>query len=267
MMATGNVLAGQNEDILARILQKAKKEDWKGLEIGALMGKVGLEFVGTPYEGGTLEGTGPERCRVILDGLDCVTFFETVFAIAFMINNDQSTLDDLRNRVAFTRYRGGVLNGYTSRLHYTAEWISDNDRKGTIVDVTPQVGGENVKFNVNFMSKHPKYYKPLTDNPSLLKEIAKIEKQINATPRSVIAEKNIRANEKGLMTGDIIAITTSKKGLDYSHTGMILVEDGVARFMHASTTHKKVVVDSSISVYVASVTAHTGISVLRPTGL
>ena len=265
-MPAGRLIAGGTSSILSSILDKAHAGNWENLPFGELMGKVGLEFVGTPYEGGTLESTGREQCRVVLDGLDCVTYFESVLAIAWMIKNGKTAMSDLVDRVEFTRYRGGKLNGYTSRLHYTAEWIKDNIKKGTVTDVTPSLGGSDTYFNVNFMSKHPQYYGPLKKSPKLVQEISEIETSINATKYAVIPQDLIAKSESGLKTGDIIAVTTSKRGLDYSHTGMILVKDGVAHFMHASSTHKKVLVDDSVSKYVKSVKAHTGITAVRPTG-
>ena len=42
--------------------------------------------------------------------------------------------------------------------------------------------------------------------------------------------------------GDIIAIVTKKKGLDYSHLGFaVWGEDGKLRLLNASSVHKKVV--------------------------
>jgi len=41
-------------------------------------------------------------------------------------------------------------------------------------------------------------------------------------------------------------------------------EKGRARFMHASTTYKKVVIDSTISEYLYKFKKHAGILVARP---
>ena len=112
----GRLIAGGTSSILSDILDKAHAGKWENLPFGELMGKVGLEFVGTPYEGGTLESTGREQCRVVLDGLDCVTYFESVLAIAWMIKNGKTAMSDLVDRVEFTRYRGGKLNGYTDSV-------------------------------------------------------------------------------------------------------------------------------------------------------
>ena len=255
---------GSGGDVLSKIIARAEREAWSEIPTGELMGLIGKEFLGVPYVGGTLEGAGPEVCRLDLGGLDCVTYFENALGIARMIQVHGDSIQDLMNEITYTRYRGGELDGYISRLHYTAEWISDNIKKNVVKDITSDLGGVPLDIHVDFMSKHPQYYTPLKNDPALVKRIAKIEASINATPRTYIPKGKIRAIESQLQTGDIIAVATSKKGLDYAHTGMILRKDGVSHFMHASTTHKKVLIDKPIGEYVAGVKAHTGITAVRP---
>jgi hypothetical protein len=150
-------------------------------------------------------------------------------------------------------------------LHYTADWIQDNIAKGVVRDVTPQLQADPFPLDVHFMSSNPRFYKPLTQDPALVQEMAAIEARINVTSRTYVPKARIADVASQLQTGDIIAITTSKEGLDYAHTGMILVTpDGVRHFMHASAQKKKVLIDQSIDAYVNSVRTHTGISVVRP---
>ena len=63
--------------------------------------------------------------------------------------------------------------------------------------------------------------------------------------------------------GDIIAITTSTKGLDVSHVGIAVKVDGEIHLMHASSKEGKVVIDKhSLQEYVRRNRA-TGIRVVR----
>ena len=249
--------------LLSVIVNAAQMGQWTSLPIGERMIKVAQYFVDVPYVGGTLGGE-PEACRINLAGMDCVTFFENTLDIARMLAHGGSTIDDLRKELTFTRYRNGTLNGYESRLHYTADWIANNIEKKVVADVTPQLGGVPLKVNVSFMSTHPQYYRPLQEQPALIETMGAIETAVNKIPRSYIPRNGIREIENKLQSGDIIAITTSKDGLDYAHTGLINVVNGEARFMHASSSQKKVVLDRTISEYVNSVTSHTGITVVRP---
>lgn len=251
--------------IVSQAVRRAKTEGWDALPIGPLMGNIGQLLLGTPYVGGTLEGDGPEICRLDLTGLDCVTYFENVLCLARVIKKRKATFEALLDEITYTRYRGGSLDGYASRLHYTAEWIDDNIRKRVVSDVTPQLSPEPFPLDVHFMSSNPRLYKPLKDNPELVATMAQIEQRINATSRTYVPKARIAEIESLLQTGDIVAITTSKKGLDYAHTGMVLVdEQGGRKFMHASQQKKVVRIESSLHAYVNDVRTHTGISVLRP---
>ena len=265
MKASLPLAVNSTDSKFEKITAKAKAEEWHTLPMSDLMGKIALEFLGTPYAGGTLEINATEQCVINLDKLDCVTFFENVLGLARMIKLQGYDFDDLIKQVTFTRYRNGKIDGYTSRLHYTSDWIYDNVKKGTVSDITKSLGGEAIKFNVSFMSKHPQYYKPLKNNPALIKKIKAIETAINERTYYYIPKNKVRAIEDKLQTGDIIAIVNTAKGLDYSHTGLIYRENDVAHFMHASSLKKKVIIDKSISQYLLhSKKSNKGISILRP---
>ena len=250
---------------LETVIAEADRQGWSQLPIGELMGKIGQLFLGVPYVSGTLEGPGVEICRIELGGMDCVTFYENVLGIARMIKLGGSSMNDLRKQITLTRYRGGVINGYQSRLHYTADWILDNVAKKTVVDITHAVlNGRSFDKEVDFMSSHPKYYPALNEDRTLIDEFKAIEEAINDATLHYVPKEEVPAIESKLQTGDIVAITTSKNGLDYAHTGLILVRDSEARFMHASTSKKKVTIDVTISRYLQTVATHTGITVVRP---
>jgi len=250
--------------IFSQAVRQSRSEGWQALPIGDLMGKVGQLFLGTPYVGGTLEAEGPETCRVDLTGLDCVTFFESTLAIARVIKKGGSTWNDLIAEVTYTRYRTGTLTDYTSRLHYTADWIEDNVRKGTVRDVSRDIGGVLFPIRVNFMSENPRYYRPLKQDTAMVSRIAEIERTHGTTTRYYVPKDSIATIESQLQTGDIVAITTTKAGLGYAHTGLIVREGSEARIMHASLQKKKVILDRRVSEYVAGVKSHSGISVVRP---
>jgi hypothetical protein len=266
--STNMLIADDNhfnsDAVFDRLIFTAKKNHWEKLQIGELMGKLGKELLNTPYVGGTLEGDGPEICRVTFSGLDCVSFFENVLCTARVIKQRKSKFSDLIEAITYTRYRAGKLTDYTSRLHYTSDWIYDNILKGTVVDVSKQLGGEEYKFKLSFMSSNPKYYKPLISSEVLTKKMSEIENVINQRAYYIIPKNKIESIEKNIITGDIIAIATEKKGLDYSHTGLAYHSKGITSFMHASSKKKKVVIDKSISEYVFDIKSNIGITVLRP---
>ena len=259
--------------IFDHLIEEMIKRDYHTLPIGECMGKIGSMMIGTRYVGGTLE-LMPERCILDLNGLDCVTFFENTLNIArtAKIKNNgltQSansiTFRDVLDQIEFTRYRDGNLEGYTSRLHYTSEWILDNVKKGVIKDLTKELGGKPFNVKVSFMSENPQYYPQLTAQPSLINKMRLVEYGINNTRHWYIPNSQVKEIESKLQTGDIIAIATNKSGLDYSHTGMIIKNaKGMALFLHASSAKKRVYLDKRISTYLSESSTSIGISVLRP---
>lgn len=68
-----------------------------------------------------------------------------------------------------------------------------------------------------------------------------------------------------IQNGDLIALTTSDKGLDIGHVGIaVKMPDGKIHFMHAPLVGSKVQIsESSLSDYVKQIKKHTGIIVLR----
>ncbi len=248
-----------------RIISLATHQKWHQLPIGEIVVLAGREMLGTPYVASTLESKGDEVCTVNLMALDCVTFFENALCMARVIKRQESSFEELYADVTFTRYRSGILDGYTSRLHYTADWIKDNIAKSTIDDVTMSLGGEKINFNLNFMSSNVKYYPQLVQNPELVNQIKFIEISLNSTDFYIIPNSKVASIESKLLPGDIIAIATSKSGLDYSHVGLIYRDkSGKARFMHASSTKKEVIIDATISRYLSTNSSSIGITVLRP---
>lgn len=226
------------------------------------------QFLNYPYKAGTLEGEGDEICRLDMTGFDCVTFVETSLSLSRMIMKGYNSFESFVDEVIYTRYRNGELKDYTSRLHYTSDWIYDNIRKNVVEDLSKELGGIKFPLNVNFMSSHPEYYPPLRKNQAFIDRIIKIEKEINSRQYFYIPEDNVKEIEPFLRGGDIICIATNKTGLDYSHLGFAYIEESKkkkkARFIHASSKQKKVIIDKTISEYLGQSANSIGISVARP---
>lgn len=256
--------SSKSKQLFQDIAAKFPKSALDKMTIGQLTAEVGKCFLGTPYVGGTLDREIKENVVVDLTGLDCVTFWENSLNIARILKTDKKSFNDLLNAVQYTRYRYGELTDYTSRLHYTSEWIIDNIRKGVIEDITSQLGGYKAVPKPDFMSKNSDFYKQLKNNDELVKKIADIEKVISKNNLNYIEKSKISKIEDKIKSGDMIAIVTRKQGLDYAHVGIAIVINGECRLMHASLKQKKVVIDTTISKYLAGVDSHLGISVCRP---
>ncbi len=132
-------------------------------------------FLGVPYEGATLEKGNDKQCFVYLQGLDCTTYVENVLAFFFA---EHFTEQEFVQQLTTLRYRGGEPKGYSSRLHYLTEWISDNEQKGFVKDVTKELGGVRLKKQIDFMTKHRKLYTSLKCS-KFFKAMQVVEKKLS----------------------------------------------------------------------------------------
>ena len=255
----------RTRNIFSRMIKRAKEEKWDSLPIGECVGNIGLLLVDTEYVAGTIEGEGPEICRVDLTGLDCVTFYENVLCTARILKKGKTTYADFIAELTLTRYRAGKLTDYTSRLHYTSDWIYDNEKKKVVRNITRKIGGKEYPVEVSFMSKNPGYYPALKEFPEFIKTIAQFEEEISKRRHWYIPKGKVRKTQKHIRTGDIIGLATNKEGLDYAHTGLAYRDGkGKLRFLHASSKKKKVLLDTELYKYIKSVETFTGITVARP---
>ncbi|WP_300795846.1 N-acetylmuramoyl-L-alanine amidase-like domain-containing protein [uncultured Bacteroides sp.] len=223
-------------------------------------------FIGTPYKGGTLDSGRNETLIVRTDSLDCTTYVETVLALYLSSFKDNPGYDDFSESLRYIRYRGGVIDGYASRLHYFSDWASDNEKKDILQEVTKE-GEHDVRIcSLNYMTTHSNLYRQLKDNDSLISEISKVEKswidyKMPYIPKNVL---NSSKDDSPVEDGDIIALTTNISGLDVLHLGFALWIDGRLHLLHASSLHGKVIIDTStIFDYLKNRNKHTGIRVLR----
>ncbi len=252
-----------------RIARKAVKGQWGRLPMGTRMVKVAKELEGLPYKSYTLEiHNHIESPSVNLQGMDCWTFFETCLGICRMLETPKPSYPprDLLRQIEWTRYRNGRCNGnYLDRIHYLAEWYSDNKKRGNIKDLTRSFPNTRMHNKCREMSILWKSYRYLKHNPHLRRGMAAQEARVTRMPVYMVPKHKVAGIESRLRDGDIIGIASSHDGGFCSHVGIIIKDaQGRSRFMHASTTYKKIVIDSTISGYLSQFKKHAGILVARP---
>ncbi len=252
-----------------RIARKAVKGQWGRLPMGSRMVKVAKELEGLPYKSYTLEiDNHIESPSVNFQGMDCWTFFETCLGFCRMLETPKPSYQprDLLRQIEWTRYRNGRCNGnYLDRIHYLAEWYSDNKKRGNIKDLTRSFPNTRMHNKCREMSILWKSYRYLKHNPHLRRGMAAQEARVTRMPVYMIPKHKVAGIENRLRNGDIIGIASSHDGGFCSHVGIIIKDaQGRSRFMHASTTYKKIVIDSTISGYLGQFKKHAGILVARP---
>lgn len=236
--------------------------------------RVGELAAGTPYVPGTLDayiragGSAPaaEPLTLSLTRFDCVTLVEACIAVGRVADHPgPPSWERLGHETERMRYRGGERRGYASRLHYFSEWISDGERRGLVEDRGAELGGAEDVRPLRFMSAHRASYPALADD-GVFREIAAMERRLDAHARRVIPSKQLPAVVDRIESGDVLAFATDIPGLDVTHAAFAhRGPDGVLRVLHAPLSGGVVeVTRTTLPEYVAAIRRCTGVLVARP---
>ena len=227
------------------------------------------KLLGLPYVAHTLEVNRRERLVVNLRQLDCTTYVENVVALTMCARQKAYTFNAFCDNLRTIRYRGGSVPHYVKRLHYFTDWIEDNTAKGLCREVQAPVPPFTAVQDVNvyYMSTYPEKYKMLKDNPEYVPQIAETEKALNKksfryVPKSAV--KNTTLLRSTIKDGDILALTTTLKGLDIQHVGFAVWHDDGLHLLNASSLRRKVVEEPlTLYSYLQRQRTMTGVRVVR----
>jgi hypothetical protein len=229
MMSRKSTLAAD----LQRILKPLAYEDKLAKRIEAISG----QFLDCPYVTNSLIGSVdvPEQLTIKLDGFDCVTYMETVLALAL-----SETAEQFTEKLIRIRYKNGVVE-WQQRNHYMVDWWRNNERQGLLQNITR--GAQAVEKNREL---------------NIIKDLPSQHASFRVFPK-----KKIRSLEHLIKTGDFVCFATTKKNLDVFHTGILLRRDDKMLLRHASRTAKKVV-DQDLRDFLKK-NRMSGLVLLRPT--
>ena len=244
-----------------------------GISLGRAAVRVGALAAGTPYVPYTLEeylrnGGSPlqEPLTLSLAHFDCVTLVESCLAVARLARTDQGpTWKRLGQEIERMRYRGGTRAGFTSRLHYFSEWITDGEKRKLVKDLGKELGGTADNRPLRFMSEHREEY-PALANDGVFQDIKEIERRLSQNPRQVLALERIPQVARRIETGDVLGFATRIAGLDVTHTAFAYRDRvGVLRVLHAPLSGGVVeITRATLPEYVGAIRRSTGILVARP---
>ena len=225
------------------------------------------KMLGVPYVAGTLDGNEEEQLVVLVDSLDCTTFVETVLAFCIADKRGERDYEGFKKALTQIRYRDGILNGYTSRLHYFSDWIRNNEQMGFVKECTSETACSQPKeLWLDFMTTHVDSYLPMKKDPELVLEMAAHEKNWQGTVVSYIPKEklNLSPEELKIQDGDVLAMVTNIKGLDIVHVGFAFWKDNQLHLLHASSSAKKVIEDPKTQYESSKNTkAHIGVRAIR----
>ena len=256
----------QDSIMVCRVLAEAKKAQIPTEQLTLFFAR---KFLGVPYVAHTLEVNDEDQLVVNTRQLDCMTLVETVVALTLCAKEGKCSFTDYADKVRTLRYRGGQLDGYTSRLHYFSDWIMDNEQLGLVQEISmPDPPFSAVqKLSVNYMSRHPQAYKALKAHPEWVSTISQQEQALTGRTCPYIPKSRMQNNDvmrRAVHDGDILALTTTMAGLEISHLGFAVWREDGLHLLNASMIYKKVVEDDQLlRDYLQKRKSATGVRVIQ----
>jgi hypothetical protein len=204
--------------------------------VGQRIDVISRAFLGTPYRSFTLVGgpDKPEQFVVRDDGFDCVTFCETVLAAARVWRSA-----DFERALRQIRYRESQVD-WRARNHYWSDWSEFNIANG-VCRAVMLPGGVAI-------DKALTYERGLGERQALF---------------TAIPSASLMTHVERLRTGDIIGFLSERPGLDYFHTGFIVVGRGNKVWLRHAAKSRRQVVDEDLARFMAR-THVKRVTVLRP---
>ena len=231
------------------------------------------QLEGTPYVAATLEVNKTEQLVVNLRQLDCTTLVENVAALTLTTRQGSARWQDFCHWLTMLRYRRGRMDGYLSRNHYFSQWVRSGVEQGLLLEPKATPAGNYWPFcgvqqtDLHFMSTHPDAYPMLGRDPQTLEQLRAAEQETAGDSVRYIPSHLLNRSREALkyvQDGDILALVTSRDGLDVSHLGLAQWQDGRLHMLHASSQHGRVLLDPQpLFEYMQKRTSLLGIRVVR----
>ncbi|HJQ69110.1 MAG TPA: N-acetylmuramoyl-L-alanine amidase-like domain-containing protein [Blastocatellia bacterium] len=231
---TERLASGLNAGKADRLLDLAARQPTFAARIDA----VSARLLGSRYDTDPLGG-GPdatEELTISLEGFDCVTYVETVLALA-----QSRGVEEFVEAVRHLRYERGIID-WRRRNHYMIDWAEENERRGVIKDIT--AGPDAVRK---------------TRELAVVKGLPNKHASFDCIPK-----RRINRVANGLETGDVILFVSAKKNLDVFHMGL-LVRRGEELLLRHATRSRGEVVEQKLSEFLKN-NRMSGMILLRPLG-
>src|SRR5262249_48548161 len=194
-------------------------------------------FLGYPYQPNPLIGSSDTRevFTASLDGFDCVTYIETILALA-----QASSVDEFVDWLRKIRYEQGRIE-WKRRNHYMTDWIRNNVREGLLRPVSMPAVPTHSRERI------------LSIVPGLAVQRTSVE----CVPKSAVS----RAAQH-LQSGDVICFVSTRKNLDVFHAG-IIVRDGKRVLLRHASRSRGLVVEQELNEFLKA-NRMAGVIVVRP---
>lgn len=184
--------------------------------------------------------------------LDCMTYVEHVLALAASQKSSYQN-EFLPRLVDVMYYASGQPLMNHHRNHFTSVWADNNEKKGYL---------KNVARNHPEASKRTLVLNKVGENRTFY---VKDRFMISKDSQTVwyFDRQTLLNNEFKLKSGDIVAMVTSKKGLDVTHMGFYIEKKDKKLLRHASYK-LNLVIDQDFYKYLEKHDSLKGLMVFRP---
>lgn len=214
-----------------------------GKKHGDVISQVSYAFLDTPYQPDTLIG-GPGTKEALVanfNAVDCFILADYVEALTHS-HDQKSFLKNLTN----IRYKGGNVE-YLTRRHFFSDWFANSPRNAR--DVTTDISPE---YAVVYKQLNRK-----ADGSEYVPGLVITSRKINYIPANAINQQ-VLARFKN---GDYVGVYSPLVGLDVTHVGIVVRQNGHVLFRNASSlASNRKVVDTPFLEYMLM---KPGIVVLR----
>lgn len=228
----------QPRDLSRRLVAQllSKKENERSID--GQIETLSRYFLGRGYKPDPLIGSAnkAEVFTASLGGFDCVTYIETILALALASN-----VDDFAEWLRTIRYEHGRIQ-WKRRNHYMTSWIRSNVRAGIVRPISIANVPEAILRE-----------RTLNVVPGLAPQRTRIK----CVPKAAVPRL-----ERHLQTGDLIFFVSTLKHLDVFHAGIITRAGGKVVMRHASRS-KGCVVEQQLTEFLKA-NRMVGVMVVRP---
>lgn len=179
------------------------------------MRRCAQKFIGAPYAASPLGGSPSEKERFSVDlkCFDCVTFVETILAVA-----RSKSKSSFINELKAIRYRNAEVE-WKKRLHYFTDWIRSNVKRGALRDRSKGEGSRKIETRL-----------------ALIEALPQREVTLNIIPKN-----RLKSATKRIENGTVIAFASLRTKLDYFHVGLLFWEGETLTLYHATKSKNGVV--------------------------
>src|SRR5262245_40920514 len=219
-----------------RRIQRMLKESGTIKDAAGRLQWISGQFLGLPYVTDPLVGSAdtPELFTDTLDGFDCVTYMETVLALA-----GARSVADFATRLKRIRYKDGEVH-WRLRNHYMTSWIRNNTRGGFV---------RSLDFHAPYRSKRRVL--------NVVSGLSALNQRFTCIPKQSLSKISDQ-----IQSGDLIFFASTRPHLDVFHCGVV-VRAGERLFLrHASRSQGKVV-EQELSSFLAK-NRMAGVILVRP---